>query len=207
MARVKSAISLGVSALIIIAIILIVGFGLFLSTTLNITSTRSTSTHLPSASAICLYPIPANATVTIFGNSSSVGNFVLFTNGTSIFFPLDACPQPATPELYSVASVIEQSASFIAAEGGSNFAVSQGIAGSYQDGVTSAVVIFTHYGNEPYQPCGASNGWDLTELGQLQVSVPEQTNGAYYFSNMTIFTVPSGELNIFNCPMMTTQSG
>jgi hypothetical protein len=209
-------VSLGVVSLVAIAIILVAGFGAFLSTTLYATETSSPESSvissdssgnisaLPSGSALCLYQIPANAAVTGFSNSSSAGNFVMFANGTRIFFPLDGCPQPVSPELYSIVSVIVQNASFIAAEQGSNFAVGQWMPYSFYNDAEYAALTFTHYSNEMYQPCGGSLGWVPEELGQIQVSIQEQTSVSYDFSNMSIYTVPSYELNIFHCPTVIT---
>ena len=102
MARVKSAISLGVSALIIIAIILIVGFGLFLNATFNTTSSTTnalntnrlttTSTHLGSSlsavSTVCyVQGQPAGFFIRILSDSAFtpvVGVKVMATNNPAL---------------------------------------------------------------------------------------------------------------------------
>ena len=103
LARPKSAISLGVSALIVIAIIVIAGFRAYLDTTFNTTSTTiisstsssssshslvtSTTVFTPSLNGICLDEMPANATLTNFQNSSFLGYEVSMTNGTTSYLP------------------------------------------------------------------------------------------------------------------------
>jgi len=207
----NKAISLGIASLIVIALILVAGFGAFLASisvgttaVTNVDPTTSTSVATPAT--LCLYPIPASATVTSFGNSTTVGNFVTFTNSTRLFFPLNSCPQPAPPQLYAIASIIEQNASFVAAENGTTFVVNQGVGFSYYQGVTSAIVVYSHYSNEPYAPCGPSNGWGLKELAQLQVIVPISKTGAYDYSNMTFFVVPGSALNVVSCPSIPATS-
>jgi hypothetical protein len=190
-----------------------VGFGAFLIT-LNATSTESyrntspntTSTITPSFSK-CLYEVPANATLMGFGNASTEGNEVEFTNGTSVYYPLNSCPQPLSPEEYALASVIEQNSTFLADENGSNYYVDQGISYSYYNGVNHVVVTFDKWSDVMYEPCGPSFGWGLYDLGQLQVIITiQKPTNSYDFLNMTIFVVPSSAFNVVDCPTITAGS-
>jgi hypothetical protein len=203
MAKARGAISLGISALIVIALIITVGFGVYLSDTFNTsTTTSSGSVSITSADSNCLEEVPANATITPSSNSSTVGNYVQFTNGTKIYFPVNSCPQPVTPEVYSLASVIVHNSTFISDGSGSTFFVDSqaGISYSYSNGVNRAIVIFDEWSNQTFEPCGQGNGWALKDLAQIQIGVLENQNKSFDFANLTISVVPSAELNVFNCP-------
>jgi len=114
--KANRAVSLGVVSLVVIAIILIVGFGVYLNTTFNTTSTSFTSSGQSTSSssrepttsystsqetgnsAPCLIDVQ-NATITNFQNSSYIGYKVSLPNGTTSYFPLGGCPSPVSPKL------------------------------------------------------------------------------------------------------------
>lgn len=198
----RRAISLGISALIVIALIIIVGFGVYLSDTFsNNTLPRTSLFSITPSNNNCLYEVPANATITPSSNSSTVGNIVQFTNGTRDYFPLNSCPQPVTPDVYALASVIIHNSTFISGENGSTFVVdTQAGITSQQGVVTQSVVTFNDWSNQTFEPCGQGTGWFLEDLAQIQVGVPENQNGSFDFANLTISLVPSLQLNVFNCP-------
>ena len=210
MAKARSAISLGISALIVIALIIIVGFGVYLNDTFNTsTTTSSGSVYITSAYSNCLEEVPMNTTITPSSNSSYVGNYVRFTNGTKKYFPLNSCPQPVTPDVYALASVIVRNSTFISYENGSTFFVDSQVGisyRSYQGVVTQAVVTFNDWSNQTFEPCGPDNGWALKDLAQIQVGVPENQNKSFDFANLTISVVPPSELNLSMCPEGTVQS-
>ena len=90
MARANRAVSLGVSALIVIVIILIVGFGIYLANTFNSTSTTASYVSSPGssstgfsqmASTSCYSStLPSNETVTTDGHSEQTLVFNVTTN-------------------------------------------------------------------------------------------------------------------------------
>lgn len=65
MTRAKSAISLGVSALIVIALIIVVGFGAYLNATLNTTNTSNVTTLSPVTTSISQTPATSTITTSI----------------------------------------------------------------------------------------------------------------------------------------------
>jgi hypothetical protein len=154
-----------------------------------------TGTHMSFSGTLpqnCLYEIPANDSVTLVPATSntSIPDWVVeFSNGTTVAFPENACPQPVYPKLYSLASVIVQSPSFTAAENGSRFLVEGyniSMINTNSQGLTGVVISLAHWSNQTYL-CGT---YSPELLGLLQVSIPfNQTTRTYDFSNMTISSV------------------
>ena len=95
--RTQSAISLGVSALIVIGLILIVGFGLFLNATFDTTSTKSTqTTYTTTSSSSVQIESRSQATCTIIPAISYMicpSTLRISAVGTPGASPL-ACPSP-----------------------------------------------------------------------------------------------------------------
>ena len=199
--RVKSGVTVsGIAALIISGLIILVCLGVIANGAIT---ARKAPTTAP-----CLVEVPGNATINPFGNSSTVGNYVSFTNGTTLYFPQNRCPQPVSPQQFVLDSAIERDPRFLLAEHGSIYYAEQGIAGYEEVGTSDAVLTFTEYSNNLTAFCGG-NLWLLTELGQIQVSVAEENNGnSYDFSNMSVSVVSNYELNVVNCnpgaPAQTT---
>lgn len=232
MSRARSAISLQVSALIVILLIIIVGFGAYLSTTSDTTSTTSISktsvssssssygstSHLTSSSfavqlnAICLDEMPANATIIGFENSTYIGYRVSLPNGTDSYFQLGGCPSPVSPRLFTVAAEIEQNFSFIAAEKNYTYVVdpigSLNAGGTVMASGTTplsfTVVDFGYYSNQRIYPCGGTY-WTLLELGRIQVDLPIDQNGSYDFSDIRIISsFSSNGVQFFSCTTQAT---
>ena len=118
LATTNGAISLGVSTLIVIALIIVIGFGVYLTSTFNTTSTTSagptsisnsssssinsqvtsTTNFTPLLNGICLDEMPANASITNFQNSSFIGYEVSMTNGTTSYLPARRLSFPSFSE-------------------------------------------------------------------------------------------------------------
>lgn len=176
------------------------------TTTVTYSSTRTIIAFSGAPPQNCLYEIPANASATLVSadSNTSVPEFVVgFGNGTTVAFPENSCPQPVYPQLYSLASVVVQSPSFIAAENGSLFLVeAPGISmiSNSSQGISSVVIYFAHWSNQTYS-CGT---YSLKLLGLLQVSIPyNQTSGTYDFSNMMVYSASRGS-PMFTCIYMPT---
>jgi hypothetical protein len=105
-------------ALILVVIILLsAGFYLHVSPLGPLTRLVVRSTGAGS----CLLEVPSDANIAEYHNSTTVGNFVTYSNGTRSFFDAASCPQPATPSIYEVATLVVSDPSFIRAENGSAF--------------------------------------------------------------------------------------
>jgi hypothetical protein len=160
--------------------------------------------------APCLL-LEQNATILDFSNSTFIGYQVTLPNGTVSYFPLGGCPSPVSPQLYSVASVIEQNATFIAAENGYTYAVDpigslNGYSSISSNGTTTTFVDvqFDLYTNQKINPCGGSF-WTYLEEGVIQVNIPINTDGSYNLSNFTLDQMFNpGGVQFFTCTTQAT---
>ena len=85
MAKAKSAISLGISALIVIVLILIVGFGLFLNATFNTSSTTNTSNTIGTTSISSTTVSVQNVSLSDYNAPAVQGTTQ--SNGTVLYIP------------------------------------------------------------------------------------------------------------------------
>jgi len=175
----------------------------------SLTLTRTvtnTTTLVQSASGTCLKEVPESAVFSSYSNSSSQGNTVTFSNGTTDFFPLNSCPVPVTPDNYQIDSSVEANPKFIAAENGATYEANNACNcswGGNSDNSTGqyATLNFNLYGNQQIYPCGPSSYWTFNRLGLILVIIPMNSTGALQFSNAEFQSLPGN--NDFTCTTST----
>jgi len=177
------------------------------STTSTISSSGSKSYE--SAPSSCIVEVPNDTTIESFSNSTVSGYQVVYSNGTIQTFQLYSCPLPAKPNIYEIASVIQQNQQFIAVENGSSYFVDPtgfiGIDRANQNGtwISYSILDFFLYSSQKIFPCGGSVFWTYNELGAIQVLIPTNSTGGYNLSDVRI---TKGSLNIFTCLTQITTS-
>lgn len=200
----RNALVISVAFTVIVASV----FGAYLTLTLgnNGQQLAITTTSI----STCLQEVPANSTL-IGGtaNGTFVGTNVTLTNETQRLYPMESCPQPATPTLYNAALTIERNTSFIALENGSRYELDPvdslgmhetgSFNGTYHD---YSVVIFNDYSNQTYHPC-SGNFISYVDLGQIQVGLDTLPNGSLDLLHPMFFVVHKDALNTWNCPLET----
>jgi len=154
----------------------------------------------------CTQLVPSTAQISFFANSTIVGEYVTYSNGTSNFFTAGACPQPVYQNVYSAVATVDQDPRFIRIENGSQFTVdpinslSQPI--TMLNGSEVGELIFNDLNlTDPIYPCNMNLIYS-NPIAQIYVFIPLLPNGTYVYGNESIVAYPGSELR-FYCPTET----
>ncbi len=198
-----SKVLLGFIPLIIIAL----SFGAYLDVSLPFGSSSGAGNLSASNSSACMIEVPSNSTIDTFQNSTVMGYLVTYSNGSKTLFPAYFCPSPVHSDLFDIASTVEESSQFIAAENGTTIPIVPFIGGYSTDvngsSVNYAVLHFILFSNTKIYPCGPQGYWSYEERAIIQVVIPIAPSGTYIFSSMTVQRAPQGWLNDFHCTTTT----
>jgi hypothetical protein len=158
------------------------------------------------ASYACIQIVPDSAQINFVDNTTVAGILVSYTNGTSSFFAVGACPQPVHQALFNAVNTIQEDPKFVSAENGSQFTIdpvnSLGPPLTAPNGSVYEALFFDRLNqSNTIYPCNLA-GVFKQPLGQIEVLLPVTSNGTYAMNNKTVLSYSGNQLH-FNCPSET----